>query len=345
MLNIDTLLDTEGLKLPPLELETVRTATRAGGGLDLLVRARWQGQQHVFDAEVKGPLTPRKLRYALHDIGQPDGGAAERLPMIIAPYLSPDSLAILADCEISGIDLSGNGVVIVPGEWFIFRSGEKNQYPASTGIKSVYRGTSSLVARVFLSRPEFTRFTDIPEEIRRRGGSITASTVSKVLKQLEEDLVVERVGQRFRLLDADRVLGRLVENFQSRIATKVRGTFEDRADTPATLRIRADTAQTRLVLRDEHLYVNAPQGDEVMTYYTESIARVIHGSSFVEEPRYGDVELVETSQQEVFFDPRRDRGWLCCSPLQIYLELANGGKREREIAESMRADLLAFRFA
>jgi hypothetical protein len=81
-----------------------------------------------------------------------------------------------------------------------------------------------------------------------------------------------------------------------------------------------------------------------MTYYTQSIIRVTHGLSFVEEPRFGDVEFVETPRQEVFFDARNDRGWLCCAPLQIYLELARGGKREREIAESMRPDLLAYRY-
>ena len=343
MSDIDTLLLKEGLKLPPLDLRAIRTIARSGLPTDLLVRADWRGQQHVFAAEVKGSLTPRTLRHALQDGGKVAGEKVERLRMIIAPYLSPDALAILANAEVSGVDLSGNGVVVVPGEWFIFRTGEKNRYPASARIKSVYRGTSSLVARVFLSCPEFARFTDIPEEIRRRGGSVTAPTVSKVLRQLEEDLVVERVGPRFRLLDADRLLGRLVENHRTRITSKVRGTFTDPSDTPSTLRSRAESTDTKLVRRDEHIYVNAPRGDDVMTYYTQSIARVLHGSSFVEEPRFGDVELLQTSQQEVFFDARENSGWLCCSPLQIYLELANGGKREREIAESMRADLLASR--
>jgi hypothetical protein len=92
------------------------------------------------------------------------------------------------------------------------------------------------------------------------------------------------------------------------------------------------------------MYVNAPRSDDVMTYYTQSIARLLHGSSFAEEPRFGDVELVEAPRPEVYFDAREDRGSLCCSPLQIYLELANGGKREREIAQSIRADLLAYRY-
>lgn len=344
MSDIDAALSANGLRLPPLDLHPVRMHAGTAPRSDLVVRAEWQGRQHDFVAEIKSILTPRKLRQIVHDMRRLAGNGSQRLPMIISTYLSPESLAVLADSGISGIDLSGNGVVVVPGEWFIFRSGEKNRYPASTRIRSIYRGTSSLVARVFLSQPEFARFTNIPEEIRRRGGSITAPTVSKVLRELEEDLVVERVGPRFRALDAARLLGRLVEHYQPRIESKVRGTFEDPADTPAVLRARAEAARTRLVLRDERLYVNAPSGDEVMTYYTDSAARVLHGSSFVEDARFGDVELAQTSRQEVFFDAREDRGWLRCSPLQIYLELANGGKRERELAEPLRSDLLAFRF-
>src|SRR3954453_23953799 len=344
MPDIDALLAADGLSLPPLDLTTTRTQGGAGRTPDLLVHAAWQGQHRDFIAEVKRTLTPRKLRHALHDLRRLAGDLRGLPPIIITTYMSPESLAALADSGISGVDLCGNGVVVIPGEWFILRSGEKNRYPASTRIKSVYRGTSSLVARVFLSRPEFARFTDIPAEIRRRGGSISAPTVSKVLKQLEEDLVVERVDQSFRVLDAARLLGRLVERYRPQVESKVRGTFQDPTDGPAALRARAEAARTRLVLRDEHIYVNAPVGDEVMTYYTESIPRVLDGSSFVEEPRYGDVELTQTSRQEVFFDAREERGGLCCSPLQIYLELANGGKREREIAESLRADLLAFRY-
>lgn len=344
-MDLEAGLLTEGLTLPPLELEVIRPSHEVGSGPDLLIRAEWQGRQHVFAAEVKGPLTPRKLRQALREIRGAGGAGQGRLRMIVAPYLGPESLALLAGSEISGVDLSGNGVVVVPGEWFIFRSGEKNQYPASTGIRSVYRGTSSLVARVFLSRAEFARFTDVVDEIRRRGGSITPSTVSKVLRQLEEDLVVERDGQRFRVLDPGRLLGKLAENYRSLVTARTRGTFTAPDDTSAALRSRSHAADTKLVLRDERLYVTVPGGDEVMTFYTHSIARVIHGSSFVEEPRFGDVEFVQTPQQEVFFDARENHGWPCCAPLQLYLELVNGGKREREIAETMRADLLAYRYA
>ncbi|MFL5539213.1 MAG: hypothetical protein ACJ8J0_09480, partial [Longimicrobiaceae bacterium] len=125
---------------------------------------------------------------------------------------------------------------------------------------------------------------------------------------------------------------------------RVRGTFGDPEDGPARLWARAAAAGAKLVVRDEREYVNAPSGDLVTTYYTDSISRVVEGSSFAEEPRYGDVAFEETPGQEVFFDARAQGGRRLCSPLQIYLELAGGGKREREIAATLRPDLLAYRF-
>jgi hypothetical protein len=334
MQQVDALPTPQTIALPPLRLEVVGKTARG-----LIVRAEWQGRSHEFVARVKRALTPRQLRVALQDFATTD-----RLPMLIAPYLSPESLEILASAQVSGIDLSGNGLVVVPGEWLIHRSGEKNRFPASTAIRSVYRGTSSLVARVFMCRPEFARFTDVLAEIRGRGGSITAPTVSKVLRQLEEDLVVERSPEGFRVLDPARLLSRLAAHYQPRVTGRVRGTFRDPEDKPAKLWARADAAGTKLVLRDEQEYVNAPSGDDVMTYYTDSISRAVESSSFVEEPRYGDVAFEETPRQEVFFDARMRSGWRLCSPLQIYLELTGGGKREREIAETLRPDLLAYRF-
>lgn len=266
--------------------------------------------------------------------------------MVIAPFLGAEALKTLERAEVSGIDLSGNGFVMVPGEWLVSRTGQKNRFPSSAPIKGIYRGTSSLVGRVFLSRPEYPRVGAIQEEIGARGGSISIPTVSKVLGALQEDLIVERTAAGgIRLLAPDRLLDRLASGYAFTPVRTVRGTFTNPEDRPAKFRIRAESAGARLLVREERIYVTAPFGDDVVTYYTTSIVRALSGTSFHEEPRYGESQIVETSQAEVFFDAREDHGIAYASPLQIYLELANGGKREQEIAQPLRADLLAFRFS
>ena len=96
-----------------------------------------------------------------------------RWPMVFCPYLSEERLEELEREGVSGLDLCGNGVVVVPGEWLVRRTGKPNLYPQSFSIKNVFRGTSSLVARVFLRRPIYGMVGEIREEIRKRGGGVT----------------------------------------------------------------------------------------------------------------------------------------------------------------------------
>ena len=76
-------------------------------------------------------------------------------PMLIVPYLREKQLEQLAEEQPSGIDLSGNGIVCIPGKLLVFRTGKPNKYPDSAPTKYAYRGTTSLVARTFLCRPSF----------------------------------------------------------------------------------------------------------------------------------------------------------------------------------------------
>lgn len=334
------------LVLPPLRLKIERVDARVGRKrADALVAAEWSGVRRRFAAEYLSIGTPRNLASAIEQARTVAAADKSLLPMVIAPFLGAEALKTLERAGVSGIDLSGNGMVTVPGEWLVWRTGQKNRYPSSAPIKEIYRGTSSLVGRVFLSRPEYPRVGAIQEEIRARGGSISVPTVSKVLRTLEADLIVERTAKGgLRLLAPERLLDRLASGYTFTPTQVVRGSFNDPEDRPAKFRARAEAAGARLLIRDERKYVLAPLGDEGVTYYTTSISRALAGSSFTEDPRYGESRIVETHRPEAFFDAREEQGMLYASPLQVYLELANGGKREQEVAEPLRADLLAFRF-
>ena len=86
-----------------------------------------------------------------------------------------------------GIDLCGTGVVVVPGMFAVFRSGEKNRFSSSAPIKNIYRKNSSMVGRVFLLRSGYETVQEICAEINRRNllvnhwnkRPMSLSTVSK----------------------------------------------------------------------------------------------------------------------------------------------------------------------
>ena len=60
---------------------------------------------------------------------------------------------------------------------------------------------------------------------------------------------------------------------------------------------------------------------------------------FEETSRFPNVEFLETDDPTVYFD-RRGTSPPIISPVEAYLELSNGGKREQEAAAPLRTNLL-----
>jgi len=347
----------QDLKFQPLKITVEKQALKSneqannGTSGDVLLNIAWKNNAEKFIAEILGQATPKQLETKILRLEKYTdaikGGRAARkrfYPLVVAPYLSEKTLNRLAEAEISGIDLSGNGVVIVPDKLFIYRTGEKNKFLSSAPIKNIFRGTSSLAARVFFAKPDYANVGEVLEEITRRGGKTTFSTVSKVLKTLEEELIIGR-GERIRLLDAKKLLDALRENYRRPDARRrMRGKA---GDLPAALKRISENAEANSLLyaRDDPArYAVMPSGASAVKIYTESIDKLMNGIDFTETIRFPDIELFETDESGIYFDCRKNEGFYWISPLQTFLKLASEGKREQETANSMVKGLLGFKY-
>jgi len=240
----------------------------------------------------------------------------------VVPYLSPRALDRLREEKVSGIDLSGNCLVVVPGEWFIRSTGAKNRYPAGAAIKNVYREASSLVARVFFARSAFPSVQAILNEIRSRGGKVTLPTVSKALKGLEEDLLVGR-GETIRVLQPDRLLDLLLENYRAPVVRRrPRIKVTDREGTLRQFAWNARKSDVYVAGDLPSRYVVLPTTDDVTRLYASSLGAVTEGIEFEEDSRFPNVEPVEIEDQTVYFDLDEEDGFPWISALQTYLILA-----------------------
>ncbi len=147
------------LSFEPLNIRILEKDFKIGKNsreiIDLLLNISWKKTSEEFITEVKKQGTPKKIEEAIYNLEKykeklSDSKTGKTVyPLIIAPFLSEDTLKLLIEREVSGIDLSGNGAVIVPGKLFFYKTGEKNKFPASSPIKNVFSGVSSTVARVF----------------------------------------------------------------------------------------------------------------------------------------------------------------------------------------------------
>jgi len=328
-----------GTQLPPLE---IRLASRPETpvGPDAVVKVTWGARVFVFDAELKARSTPSAFEAAVHQ-SREYAARSGRYPMVVLPHLRAEQLEALERRQISGIDLCGNGLVIVPGELLVLRSGAPNRYRESAPTKYAYRGTTSLVPRVFLCRAEYNTVGQIEQEIRARGGGVALSSVSKALKRMEEDVLIERTRGRIRLLQPTALLEKLAVSYRE---PRTRRRVSLALRSPLNAALAGLAVASRVVLSGASSAVcYAVMGRaDCPVLYCEDINDVLeHWREEAQEARqFADVELCETKDQVVFFDTRNVDGVPYAPPTQTYFELARGDRRDQQTAEQVRRRIL-----
>ncbi len=88
----------------------------------------------------------------LHLLTNPRRSVDQTHPFIRLPE---SQLKLLEQQPVSGIDLSGNVLIVVPHKILVRRTGAPNPFRRAGVIGNVYRKISSIVARVFLLKPQY----------------------------------------------------------------------------------------------------------------------------------------------------------------------------------------------
>jgi hypothetical protein len=340
------------VSLPPLSFRFLEGEPEAGGNrrLDALVEASWLDNTTRFAVECKSLWTPKAFQDGLNllkSLSLPKGCR----PMLFLPFLSERQLMELEQEGISGIDLCGNGVVVVPGIIAVFRSGGKNRFSSSATIKNIYRKNSSMVGRVFLFHPGYDTVQEICSEINQRNMLVNSwdkrpmslSTVSKALKTLEEDLIVERKGA-IRLLQSDKLLEKLRENYlPPKIKERVRLKVPEESGTLQEVLVKqSQELGLPLVASGTSSVVQfaVMQRGDLLSLYCPRLEMLLERLSGSQSDRFPNLELLETEDETAYFDARQEGKFWWASPVQVYLELMAGDKRDRETAEQVKSYIM-----
>jgi hypothetical protein len=344
-------LQQERVELPPLYFRFLQGAENESRdpGFDALVEFSWLKENARFAVECKALSTPKAFQTGLIKLKSAKL-PKDLLPMLCLPFLSENQLRQLESEQLSGIDLCGNGVVIAPGKFYVFRTGGKNSFSSWAPIKNVYRKNTSMVGRVFLARPEYEAVQEIRSEISRRNPLVAIwnkkpiglSTVSKALKTLEEDLIVAR-NRGIRLLQADKLLDKLSENYEPpvaarRVQLKIQKAPEMIQNLLAQVSQKTGLPVAATGTSSVSRYTVMQRGDLLSVYcptLEPMLAKLPHSRS----DRFPNLELIEVEEETVYFDAQEDGGFLWASPVQVYLELMAGDKRDQETAEQLKPSI------
>ena len=250
--------------------------------------------------------------------------------MLVVPYLSTEKIDEILSSGVSCIDLCGNGGVVAAGLFQVYRTGLPNKYPTKSSIRYAFRGDSSLVTRSFLLQPSYTSVSDIQKFVASRGGSVVMSTVSKVLKRLEEELYIDRSHKRsIRLIEPEALLTELQNEYRP---AKVEDTWLGKVDISqeelvtelSRISKEGDIVRTGINSADNYITF---AGENIVECYTQSSIKQVLNSLQTdarETKSFPNLRFIETGDQRVFFDAQPN---LMASPLQTWLEMTSGDKR------------------
>ncbi len=327
--------------LPPLRILNRRT--KGLGRADARIEVGWPDRPETFSfaIEAKAQSTPQAVMGAMAQ-AKANAGPGD-FPMVLVPYLSPERLAELERAEVSGIDLSGNGLVVVPGRIFILRTGQPNRYPESRPLNNPYRGRSAMVARLLLAQPRQEGLGGLRNAIVDSGADLSLSQVSKAVTAMQEDLILSKAGGVISLQEPLRLLDSLAREWKGPSPNARRA-----------LRIPPDMNWARALSSVAQLKwaVTGESSAQRYTAFSQGGPRQIAVSSLPlalealdgipeDVVSFADIELIESSEEGLYFANKVDKaGQRWASRLQTWLELQAGDARQQEAAKDLRAQIL-----
>lgn len=345
--------------LAPLVIKScvVPAGTRDEGldaRLEVGMPGRPEGFRFVVQTKTRG--TPQNIQLAM--LQARAATRAGEWPMIQVPYLSPEKIGELEKAGVSGVDLCGNGVVVVPGQLWVVRVGAENRFRDSRPLSNPYRGRSALVARMLLRMPRWQTLSELAAEITSAGGELSLPQVSKAVQAMAEDLIVSKESGVIRLRDPLRLLDNLgaewkkPRQFWSPAGSAGRTASRYSSRQPLRLPKGTDWAQAlssasglRWGVSGEssvgHYAIFAQGGPRRIVVSDMGLALARLGGTPEPVPSFADIELLESEDQEAFFDLEVDEnGVRWAGKLQTWLELQAGDARQQEAAKDIREQIL-----
>jgi hypothetical protein len=318
-------------------------ATVGDQTVDLLVRFRMGQETRILICEARTRGEPRYLREAITRLREMRPHLPGAYPIVAAPYVSPESAALVRRNGCGYIDLSGN-CYLAFDTVLIQKEGRPNASLIRRPLKALFAPRATRIVRALLVERDRSWRLD---ELGRAVG-VSLGHAHNVMKRLEELDWVERgrdglyrLARPGELLDAwrdeytYRVNGlsafvspagdkRRVMEALARHATELGMSYA------FTLHAGASLIGPHVRVSTVHCYVT---GD------SEPLVRVL-GLQPVEGE--GSVYLMAPYDPGVFYAPVVKGGFRVVSIPQLYVDLHGHERRGREQAEKLRRDAMGF---
>ena len=339
-------------QVPRVQVESVEYERKIGSDdrVDGLLTFARRGGSYALVVEVKSNGAPRFVRSGVYRLEScvarlrrsGEANAGRRLiPMLVSPYLSPESRAICLDHDIAHLDLVGNARLAFDAV-YIDRAVAEKPVSETRALRSIFTPKAAAILRVLLREPgRAWRVADLAAQARASYGHV--SNVRKALLAREwievgEDGVVlvqpeallQTWRESYRRPSGESVTG-YTHLHGSQLDERLRGTLNAHPERPRAIYALHSAAQWL-----------APFGRSAThTLYADEpgAAALKAALTLTHAARGANVVLVVPRDEGLFHDatePAPDV--FCTSPIATYLDLWTGSDRDREAAEHLAGE-------
>ena len=336
-------------QLPSLAIESVEHALEIGPNLEIDGRALFShgGISYALVIEVKSDGAPRYVRsgvfqlkgYVAHLVQSGRMGSGRRwIPMLVSPYLSPQSRAICKDHGVAYLDLVGNANLAFDSV-YIDRAVAEKPRTETRKLRSMFAPKASAILRVMLRNPDRAwRVTALAREANASLGH-----VSNVRKALLNREWIEKRDAGVVLVQPDALLktwresyrrpqGHRVDGFTylhgEQVGRRLMGELNAHQHRPRAIYSLHSAAQWLAPFgRDTTLTFYADEPGLQRLEETLNLRPVERGANVIARVPVGDTVFDDAAEPT--------RGVFCTSPVVTYLDLWNGNDRDREAAEHL----------
>ena len=340
-------------RLPGAEIITLANSRAASDRrIDGLLRLDYGGAVRLLVVEVKAHGAPRFARSAVYELesyvahmrkGATPHEAEQIVPVLVSPYLSPESRAICREHEVAYLDLEGNAHVVFDGV-YIETSVPNTPKPETRALRSIFTPKAASILRALLREP------DRPWRVTNLAADANASLghVSNVCKALVEREWADRRHDGLVLTEPNALLRTWRENYRRPRGdrfdayTHLHGRrFDELAGT--ALNARPGLPRAIYALASAAQWVAPFSRDATRSFYSDDAgAQLLRETLDLKPVGMGpNVALHVTSDGSLFDDAIEPApGQFCTDSIVTYLDLWSGNDREREAADHLAKEVL-----
>ena len=337
--------------VPNIQIIGVRHERQLASGhrLDARIDLDHDGSRYALLIESKSNGAPRFARSAVYQLEsyiahlhrtEPQDDSLQFIPMLVSPYLSPESRSICLDHKVAYLDLYGNAHLAF-GPVYIERSVPDRPKSETRAQRSLFTPRAAAILRVLLRDPTRAwRVTDLAQ-----AANASLGHVSNVRKALLDREWVEIRDDGLVLAQPDALLKSWRENYSQPAGHHISGytvLHGDQLRNRLSGNLNPGPQPPRAICASNSAaewiapYV---RGGTQSFYADEPGVRILQEALQLTHAAQGANVILRIPNDETLFEDAVEPapGIFCANPVVTYLDLWNGNDRDREAADHVAA--------